>query len=1123
MTSMPKLWDDATVREFLTPEAHQKSKEQFLKTHIDIDKIRADYLFPHEGSDEFVTQEEFRDAILKSEIKDDNRIFILRGETGSGKSQLCQWLEYQIGTDPSEGDEEHVALHVSRSKTGISDILEIISDPVDMEISVGNVSDLDSEEVANTIISILNTFNKNTGQFSEDEIEALTEDRPNATDLRGILERNISEYQESAASEGDKRKTDLITEEDYRDLSLAAFGSTKGADTLFPSLQSEVHKILSRNLGVEDFQGKLEDLSQEYKDRDLRPVLICEDLTTFTVLKEQLLDHIFQLDSGHYDVVLGWTSGWEKDDLSRALGTSEGVSTYMEDRAEGYLSTTDEQGRAYFLDDDITTKLARTYLSTIIEESNTSESLSEDALDAFDGLYPFNETFIQESYNHLIQDGNKRRTPRLLLMRVIRECLNSTVAPFEAIEQNPYVERFPSPVDLTYSEEIQRLGKWYGSPTTDRRLAVRREIPETFDVSVEDVESDETNVYFHGDIPAPSLSLDINDGDLRPGEYVTLRATLDGRGEEEVEISREDMVVETTGSDGRATVKLPDEPGDVTFDAEKNDTTDSITLTVIEDDGPETTVSITAFPKNPEVGDEVTVTARVNGESKSGVTIHRDGTELGTTHEDGRIHFNAPDSESTTIEAAYDDAEDEIELDIQNLDIHIPVNTDLDESKVKKYQLQYRDWIKVGGEYDSSTVLREGAAGVLEEWHDPTLLGNLNARTDGVSGIYYTKGQDIPVSIVGADERRGLSFDLDFGVEYDDIYEPLFWYGISESGEFPQEDKYQLNYDLLRDWADEQVAEFRAKMRDDLEQCIEPMSLEEFVVLSQFLILNATTGRKDIDQDMMFEEPPAKTDDHFVPGTEEEQPDNLGKATNKLLRSRSAAYNLAEGLFLLKSNVVDHERLSTAVESVSSNLDRYLTEAMTIDTSDLHSSYRISSTRSGGPKVEEFFGHVKEYATALQDVDASQNAEHVSESIDRVNSYYEEDHTIEELQSAFDRLMDSLNRMGITKRESWIDARESIEDGSDLNLGQFQMRMESFKNITEKRSYELIATLHEYEESRKEEKAWDIYDAIAEMIEEVEDVSLPDDTSFRERVSELSELETYEERRHAVESNLGGE
>ncbi|WP_232685687.1 hypothetical protein [Halobacterium zhouii] len=1125
MSSMPKLWDDSVVRDYLTPEAHQKSRDQFLKTHIDIDKIRADYLFPHEGADEFVTQEEFRDSILKSNIDDDNRIFILRGETGSGKSQLCQWLEYQIGAEPEEGDETHIALHVSRSKTGIGDILDIISGPIDTDVTVSNVSDLDPEKVADAIITTLQAFGAGMEQFSEDEIEALTADRSNSPDLRTILKRNIDQYQESASSEGEKRMSDLITKKDYKDLSMAAFGSVQGAETLFPALQSQVHEILSRNLGVEDFQGKLEELSEEYKERGLRPVLICEDLTTFTVLKEQLLDHIFQLDSGHYDVVLGWTSGWEKDDLSRALGTSQGISTYMEDRAEGYLSTTDEDGRAYFLDDDITVKLARKYMSTIIEESESDSSLSDDVLEAFDGLYPFNETFIEESYNHLIQDGNKRRTPRLLLMRVIRECLSSTVPPFEAIEDNPYVEPFPSPVDLSYSDSLQQLGKWYGSATTDRRLRVRGQIADTFDISLTDVDVDDDWAYFQADVPSPTLNLGVSEGNLHPSEYITLRATLDGRGEDAVTIRRDSEDLATTDEDGLVSVRLPDEDGDVTFQAEKDGTIDTTTVTVVDPEGgdDEVTVSLTTNPEEPTVSDEVTVTARVNGEPRSSVRVLVDGRELGETRSNGKVHFNAPDSDSATVEAVYDDVSDETTIDIKSPDIHIPVGTDLDSTTVKEYLLQYRDWIKVGDTYDSSTVLREGAAGALNEWHDPTLLGNLNARNDGVHGIYYTRSSDVPVSIVGPDERKGLSFNLDFGVEYDDIYEPLFWYGISESGEFPQEDKYDLNYDLLRAWTDKQVADFRAEMRADIEGCIDPMTLEEFTVLAQFLILNATTGRRKVEADMMFEEPPQQNDDDvYVPGLHHKQPSDLQDATKGLFKSRKAPYNLAQGLFLLKSNVVDHQRLSKAIESVSENLDRYLLQAMQIDTADLPSAYQISTTRSTGYGVDDLFDRVKKYATALDNISAEQNAAHVTETIETVTTYYRPDQDQEDLHDILDRLHDILDQLDASKYKSWREARKAVASNEDVDLARFRQRMRTFEDISKKERYELIAIIHDYKESQSAEPAWDVYEAIAEMMEEADDVVLPEDAGFRERVRKLSEFETYEQRRNELETTLGG-
>ncbi|MEA5409622.1 hypothetical protein VB773_19935 [Haloarculaceae archaeon H-GB2-1] len=662
------------------------------------------------------------------------------------------------------------------------------------------------------------------------------------------------------------------------------------------------------------------------------------------------------------------------------------------------------------------------------------------------------------------------------------------------------MEPFPSPVDLTYSESLQRLGKWYGSATTDRRLRVHRQIPETFDVPLTDVDIDDDWAFFQADVPSPTLDLGVSEGTLHPSEYITLRATLDSRGEEGVTIRFNGNEVATTDSDGLASVRLPDEKGDVTYQAEKDGETDSTTVTVVEPTD-DTSVSVTVNPKTPTVSDEVTVTARVNGEPRSGVRVSVDEDELDETRSDGKLHFNAPDADSATIEAVYGDARDETTIDIESADIHVPVGTDLDSTTVKEYLLQYRNWISVGDTYDSSTVLREGAAGVLNEWHDPTLLGNLNARNDGVHGIYYTRGSDVPVTIVGADERQGLSFDLDFGVKYDDIYEPLFWYGISESGEFPQEDKYDLNYDLLRAWTDEQVADFRAEMRAELEACIDPMTLEQFTVLAQFLILNATTGRREVESEMMFEKPPRSG---FVPGAEDEQPSALREATKSLLKSREAPYHLAKGLFLLKSNVVDRERLSEAIESVSGNLDQYLLQAMQIDTADLPSAYQISTTRSTGYDVDELFERVKDYATTLADISAEQNAAHVTETIEKVTTYYEPDHDQNDLHDTLTQLHDILDKLDASKYNEWKDARNTVAGDAEIDLGRFRQRMRTFEDISDKRGYELIAALHDYEESRSTESAWEIYEAIAEMTEEAEGSHFPM-TSASVTASEISQ------------------
>jgi hypothetical protein len=83
--------------------------------------------------------------------------------------------------------------------------------------------------------------------------------------------------------------------------------------------------------------------------------------------------------------------------------------------------------------------------------------------------------------------------------------------------------------------------------------------------------------------------------------------------------------------------------------------------------------------------------------------------------------------------------------------------------------------------------------------------------------------------------------------------------------------------------------------------------------------------------------------------------------------------------------------------------------------------------------------------------------------------------------------------------------------------------MQTFENISEKQGHELIATLHDYDESQSEESAWKIYDAIAKMIKEAEGVALPEDVGFRNRVKELSAFETYEGKRYKIETILGGD
>ncbi|RLM83372.1 hypothetical protein D3D02_18175, partial [Halobellus sp. Atlit-38R] len=222
---------------------------------------------------------------------------------------------------------------------------------------------------------------------------------------------------------------------------------------------------------------------QRYQDQGIRPTLICEDLTTFSVLKEQLLDHIFELGSSSFDIVLGWTIGWEQDNINDALAR-ENAATYMKGRSEGYLTMTDDNGEAYFLDDDASVALARSYLGAIKRNSN-AETAPEEVEEAFDKLYPFNQRFIHVAYRQLNDGGSSRKTPRLLLLRVVKHCLKSSWPPYEAMKSNSFVDTPTFEIDMKYDQIYQDISRWYGVPVADG-IGVKVGILETFDIDLPD-------------------------------------------------------------------------------------------------------------------------------------------------------------------------------------------------------------------------------------------------------------------------------------------------------------------------------------------------------------------------------------------------------------------------------------------------------------------------------------------------------------------------------------------------------------------------------------------------------------------------------------------------------------
>ena len=1003
-------WNDDVVRTYLTATAQEKDQpRKFYDTHLDIDQIYTEFL-PH-YQDEFVTQEQFRDELVDSPTDLERiRAFVIRGETGSGKSQLCQWLDYELaGKGESEGVPDRIPLHIKANETNLENIISTLAEPLGEDPEIRQVTELDAGKVAEAIVTNLEA---NPGQQLADANIGRIIDEGN---LQSMLASNIEGYQRGL-EKGDETDFDpnLISKEDYRDIALAL-----GTDSVFhenreilrKTLRDEIHRHFSHIIGVDDFQGQLREYSQRYIDElDKRPVIICEDVTTFSVLKEQLLDQIIQVESASYDIVLGYTTGFEQDDLQDALGTrgDEGPLSYLKDRLEGYLSLT-QDGSAYFLNNELSVDLVQKYMNVIKRESEANIDKSVEV--AFDGLYPFNQAFIQMAYDRLLEEGSPRRTPRVLLQKVVRRVLLSDDPPYEVVNKNPNVDKQVTPIDPgSYPNELQKLATWYGYRDEIREesneILIHRGVLETFGFETDG----EGSVEYEG------------------GEYATF---------------------------------LPNEAA-----------------TRILGDSDTSRPSIP-----PSVEDESELLGKPETETTTEQTTTRQTRTTSTT----------------TTEQGGEDGD-----------------TDRREDQVN----DFLEWIETGDSYPSSDVLRSGAESVLEIWHDPTKLGNTNSSRDPASGIYYTRGGDVPVSIEGPDERDGLSVTLPFGKEYMDLYFELLEVGMDEDNELPE----TATVEQLRSWATNSVVRFRTDMRKEIEErgCLPSgLTIEHTILFGKFLLSNAEFGTTEFDREAVFDRRTSKQRAYESPIRKAFRDESSVRTTleNFKIRRREIE-GLIDGFFLLKKNLVDHDRLAPVRREIESDPDHFLKLAQQIDTEELNypSAYNIGTSRSNaGTSLEVFLNAISDYAIELSRLSDEDLGSHFESSIEPIQQWHDTNHRVDELGTMLDTLMNSLGTFNVTKLERWEETQRRLNDDEmSISLSEFNETVQSFVELDVDSPFERIELLHKFEASKERHAAWDVYRTFDEIIEKLSEFNVTESSDLKTQIQELEEVAEYESARSDV-------
>lgn len=462
----PTCWEAARVREVLTTESRQKARELFLHTHRPFRRIRVDFC-KDGAADTFIDERRLAEIVAAGRLDAHNRLFFVVGEAGSGKSELCQWLEYTA--DPAR----HIPVHIPRSMTSAAHVAALLRRALAAaDVTALRRTPLATQAAHAALSATVLLYEQAAPELTPADRWA---DLLAGAALRAALEAHLAA---AATDAGGAVLTDQQVEALCREVGLAVRPSD--LPEVARALRRLLERALEQTLWLGDLRDLLARLSQRAVAAGRRPLLLLEDITAFQLLGDRLLDYLLDLSGGHFDAVIGITTGYERTQIAGATLAHD--LTHIHHRLRARFVLTDEQGRAYGLEEDLV-EFARGYLRAIKRGCQTCPL--RDGCDAVFGpdLYPFTETALRRSFRSLQEEGNPRQTPRLFLEHVLGAALLGEQPPPQTLDRSAFLLR---PPDLFRSDEIpdpalQSLMRWYGdvgddTVALDARIAARWEV-----------------------------------------------------------------------------------------------------------------------------------------------------------------------------------------------------------------------------------------------------------------------------------------------------------------------------------------------------------------------------------------------------------------------------------------------------------------------------------------------------------------------------------------------------------------------------------------------------------------------------------------------------------------------
>jgi hypothetical protein len=376
----------------------------FLRTHYPM-KLRK---FTNNDEIQIVPEEQLLDRLLKrSNNYPGNRVWILYGAPGSGKSELMKWIETNIKElNPTLAN---VTIRISRTELNLLRIIERFNSLLPgtfLNEAIYNRWDIANNK-PRTMAKILLLFTLEKLLDSDEDINSLFYRLLNEIQIyiTNTLSNEQLEYPQDKTQLISKEAWDSIVKETSIELPIK-----------YEQFQHELMNSFSNHL-LEGFSitKTLKEISENVRnDHGLRPVLIIDDLVqSLNIFATDLIDYFITLDEGNWDVVMGVTPA-SFDETARGRNLLQRISFLdtIDDRVEKFWLTDENGIDSYVINEENCHEFASRYLSEL-QNINKWENVS--------ALYPFNRECLIRIYRGLPNGKGKARYFLKYLRSILEE------------------------------------------------------------------------------------------------------------------------------------------------------------------------------------------------------------------------------------------------------------------------------------------------------------------------------------------------------------------------------------------------------------------------------------------------------------------------------------------------------------------------------------------------------------------------------------------------------------------------------------------------------------------------------------------------------------------------------